>query len=252
LQTPDPLGYPSHQPRIRRPIQLSFEVAAYVRELILTGQVRTGESLNIDRLARDLQVSSTPVREALLSLVGEGLVVFEPRRGFRASSLTARDLADIYWLQADIAGELASRAAERLGPSAIHLLDEIQSHMQAAHEASHAEDVERLNFEFHRTINRGAESPKLAWILGIATRYSPRQFYAMIEGWVEASLMDHAQIIDALRGRNADASRAAMRQHISHAGELLVRNLERQGLWASDGTEVTPTSEIGSRDASLP
>lgn len=62
--------------------QLSDEVADYVRELIMSGQVRHGEFLRLERVADDLGISVTPVREALLSLRGEGFVTLEPRRGF--------------------------------------------------------------------------------------------------------------------------------------------------------------------------
>ncbi|MCP9972532.1 GntR family transcriptional regulator [Actinomadura madurae] len=94
--------------------QLSDEVADYVRELIMSGQVRHGEFLRLERVADDLGISVTPVREALLSLRGEGFVTLEPRRGFMPAPLTRQDVQDLFEAQAYFAGELAARAAGRI------------------------------------------------------------------------------------------------------------------------------------------
>src|SRR5690349_1621469 len=78
---------PQMTPRTRlapRP-QLADDVAAYVRDLIVSGQVRAGEFLRLENLAEQLGTSVTPVREALVSLRGEGFVTLQPRRGFMVS-----------------------------------------------------------------------------------------------------------------------------------------------------------------------
>ena len=81
-----------------------------MRELILSGKVKTGEFLRLEPIAEALGVSNTPVREGLLSLRAEGLVVLVPRRGFTAGSFTRQDVEDIFWAQATIGSELAARA----------------------------------------------------------------------------------------------------------------------------------------------
>src|SRR5690606_36713204 len=75
---------------------LGDEVAAYERELIMSGQVGHGEFLRLERIADDLGISVTPVREALLSLRGEGFVTLEPRRWFMPASLTLQDVQDLF------------------------------------------------------------------------------------------------------------------------------------------------------------
>jgi len=61
--------------------QLSDEVASYVRELIMSGRLRSGDFIRQERIAEELELSATPVREGLLSLKGEGFVLLKPRRG---------------------------------------------------------------------------------------------------------------------------------------------------------------------------
>lgn len=82
--------------------QLPEVVAAYVRELILSGGTKRGEFLRLEPIAEALGVSNTPVREGLLSLGSEGLVSLVPRRGFVVQSFTRQDVEDIFWAQATI------------------------------------------------------------------------------------------------------------------------------------------------------
>ncbi|NKZ03351.1 GntR family transcriptional regulator [Actinomadura latina] len=212
--------------------QLSDEVAAYVRDLIMSGQVGHGEFLRLERIAEDLGISVTPVREALLSLRGEGFVTLEPRRGFMPAPLTRQDVQDLFEAQAYFAGELAARAAAgRVAEPELASLDRFQAQLEAAFAAGDSAGIERANHEFHRLINLSAGSPKTAWLLRTVVRYAPRRFYASIDGWTRASVDDHQLVLAALRAGDADAARQAMRAHIRHAGTLLVVHLEAQGFW---------------------
>jgi DNA-binding GntR family transcriptional regulator len=223
------------RPSLRRGhVQLSAEVAGYVRELIISGQLRSGQALSIDALARELETSTTPVREALLVLRGEGFVTMEPRRGFHVAPLTRRDVEDMFLVQSQIAGELAARASAVVTDALLAELSELQAQMRQADDHADQEQIELLNHEFHRAINLAATSPKLTWFLGVVVRYMPRVFFSRIPGWHLASLRDHEAIIEALRERDPEATRRAMTQHISHAGELLVTHLENEGVWSTD------------------
>ncbi|HEY2196020.1 MAG TPA: GntR family transcriptional regulator [Actinomycetospora sp.] len=83
----------SDRGRSRR--QLPEEVAAYVRELIISGRIRPGEFLRLDRIAEAVGVSNTPVREGLLTLRSEGFVELVPRRGFVAAAFSEQDAGRI-------------------------------------------------------------------------------------------------------------------------------------------------------------
>ncbi|MFA1551226.1 GntR family transcriptional regulator [Actinomadura chokoriensis] len=218
-------------PALGRRRQLSDEVAAHVRDLIMSGQVRHGEFLRLERIAEDLGISVTPVREALLSLRGEGFVTLEPRRGFMPAPLARQDVQDLFEAQAYFAGELAARAAGKLTEPELDSLARTQTLLEEAFEAGDSAGVERANHQFHRLINLCAGAPKLAWLLQTAVRYAPRRFYASIDGWTRASVDDHHLVLAALRAGDAGAARQAMRAHIRHAGTLLAVHLEAQGFW---------------------
>ena len=80
----------------------------------MVGTLRPGTFIRLDATAAQLGVSITPVREALRTLRGEGIVVLEPHRGHVVAPLSRRDVEDIFWLQATIARELAATAAEQI------------------------------------------------------------------------------------------------------------------------------------------
>ena len=104
---------PTAQRAVRRE-QLSDEVAGRLRAAIMSGTLRPGTFIRLDETATQLGVSITPVREALRTLRGEGMVQLEPHRGHVVLPLSRADIADIFWLQATIAKELAASAAERI------------------------------------------------------------------------------------------------------------------------------------------
>lgn len=206
--------------------QLSDEAAAYVRELVLTGQLRPGEFVRVDRIADELEMSVTPVREGLLALRGEGFLELAPRRGFVVAALTEDDVRDLFWVQASLAGELAARATTRLDPGQLSELESLQEKISDALERGDLDNVEQYNHAFHRTINLAAQSPKLIWFLRAATRYVPERFYHRIGGWPDASRHDHTTVLEAFRAGDAEAVRRSMEEHIIHAGQLLIEHAD--------------------------
>lgn len=208
--------------------QLSDEVAAYVRALITSGQLRPGEYVRQDRIAEHLGISATPVREGLLTLRGEGFVGLMPRRGFVVAALTGRDIQDMFAAQALLAGELAARFCARVSPADVVELENLQSELEEAARIGDFDRMESLNHDFHRRINDGARAPKLAWLLTVAVRYVPHRFYATIEGWARASVSDHWPILEALRAGEEDAARVAMAMHMQHSGDLLAAHVAKR------------------------
>src|SRR3984893_2071734 len=133
--------------------QLSDEAAAYARELIISGELRPGKFIRLDRLASELDMSVTPVRQGLVTLRGEGVVRLEPPRGFVVSELREEDILDMFSVQSFVAGELAAYAAQNITAEQTTRLDKIVSEMAAAAEASNITGVAALAHEFHEMVN---------------------------------------------------------------------------------------------------
>ncbi|WP_186627244.1 GntR family transcriptional regulator [Rhodococcus sp. BP22] len=207
---------------LRRRPQLSEDVANHVRHLVMSGEVRPGDYIRLDETAAELGVSVTPVREALLTLRGEGMVELVPHRGYVVSALTPADIADIFWLQGRIAVELVRRAAPKIGESEIAELRKFNASLAAAVANGRAEEVEVSEFEFHRVINRLAEASKLAWFLNNATRYTPTRLYASDPEWGRAAVSNHEQLIDALDVGDVDAACTLMGRQFTDGAERLL------------------------------
>jgi DNA-binding GntR family transcriptional regulator len=227
--TPDePVPIFGRRPERRRPLTLAEDVTAQLRTAILTGALAAGEFIRIDAVARELGVSITPVREALVSLQGDGFVELLPNRGFRVLELTEADIDDAYLVQRFVAGELTARAAGRLSDAELDRLEAIQAEITRAHEADDPASIERANQDFHRLINLAAGAPKLGLVLRFVLHYVPQSPDAAVPGWQEATAADHGDILTALRGRDAEGARIAMVAHIDHARRLLIQHRRRQ------------------------
>jgi DNA-binding GntR family transcriptional regulator len=225
----------------RNRLPLSDEVATYVRALIMSRSMRPGEFVRLEKIAEELGVSATPVREGLHALRGEGFLEFEPRRGFVVAPLSPEDIEDLFLVQADIAGELAARAARVATPDVVRELRRLQSALDEANAAGQMDRVVELNHRVHKTINLLAASPKLSFMLSVAVRYVPQPFFVTIEGWVSAAVHDHGRVFAALEANDPDDARAGMRTHILHAGTLLAQHFRQKGLAEEAGSAAIDT-----------
>lgn len=214
---------------VARP-QLSQDVARYVRRRIFDGAYAAGEYVRLEQLAAELGVSVTPVREALLELRAEGLLVQQPHRGFMVLPVTGRDIADVSTVQAHIGGELAARAAANITDEQLTQLKDLQAQFEDAYKQHDRERAVRLNHEFHRAINLAADSPKLAQLMGQITRYAPEAVFPTVEGWPGQSVKDHRRVIAALEKRDEERARTAIAEHFVAGVAPLVEHLMEQGV----------------------
>ena len=210
--------------------QLSEDVARHVRRRIFEGTYSAGAYVRLEQLAAELGVSVTPVREALLGLTAEGLLVQQPHRGFAVLPVTGQDIADVSGVQAHIGGELAARAASTITDEQLLELKSIQAQLEDAYDQEDHERAVRLNHEFHRAVNVAADSPKLSQLMGQITRYAPEAVFPTVEGWPAQSVKDHRRVIAALEHGDGERARAAMAEHFVAGVAPLVEHLVEQGV----------------------
>ncbi|WP_115944708.1 GntR family transcriptional regulator [Amycolatopsis thermalba] len=215
----------------RRP-QLADEVAAHLRNMIMSGEVRAGEFLRLDQIAADLGVSVTPVREALAALRGEDMVELEPRRGYVVQPLSRQDVEDMFAVQSDLACTLVGRATLRLTAEDVQRFTAINDDLLRAAEAADAAELERLEYEFHRAINLVAQSRKLSWLLRNVSVYLPQHFYSTDAEWRFGAVRSHKKLLRALHRGDVEAAMAETRKHVLDSGARLIAHLEKIGMWS--------------------
>ncbi len=205
---------------------LAEEIVAHVRGQILGGELKPGSKIDQEQIALDLDVSRSPIREALVVLGQEGLLDITPRRGAFVARITREDVIDHYELFGLIAGRVAAMAAELLE-------DEQREELRAIHllfqEASD-EDGSKLNHEFHQLINSCAPR-RTRWLLRHLERSIPAGFFERTPGWKDEAVADHQEIVNAISAKDADAARRAMETHLHEAGVAAANALERLGFW---------------------
>lgn len=213
------------QARQRRP-QLSDEAASYVRALVVSGELPPGTQIRPETIGEELGISTTPAREALQALRVEGFLELVPRKGFLVAPLVGEDIRDLFRAQALLGGELADRASKNATEDDIAELEALHHELIAAAARKDTVLLEEKNHAFHRQINQLANARKILWVLGLTTRYVPRMFYSNIAGWPQATAQDHTRILEAVKAGDCRAARAAMEDHIMHAGELLASHFD--------------------------
>jgi DNA-binding GntR family transcriptional regulator len=219
------------KPRVRRE-QLADEVAAHLRVGIMSGTLRPGTFIRLDETAAELGVSITPVREALRTLRGEGMVRLEPHRGHVVSPLTRDDIEDIFWLQAAIASQLARSVAERITDDEIDELERRAAAVADAIERRDADVVIDAEFAFHRAFNRASGRIKLAWFLLHAARYLPPHIFADDPHWGQTTVGSRRRLIAALRRRDRDEVVRLINIQFDDATRRLTARLDETGLWS--------------------
>src|SRR3954468_1534576 len=150
--------------RTARVANSSAVAADLIREAILDGELAAGARLKEDELAARLEVSRTPVREALRRLEVEGLVVHEAKRGAAVRSYSAEELDDMYRLRALLEGYAARRAAERMTPEVLEQLRASCRRFErlAGRRGASIRDLARENMIFHECVLLAAGDERLA------------------------------------------------------------------------------------------
>lgn len=218
---------------------LADDVAAYVREQILTGLLKPGTHIDQDAICEALGVSRSPVREAIIVLGQEGLLEVLPRRGAQVAYLTRADVIDHYELFGLVSGRAAAIAAENLSKADEEELQRIH----AQFDPRGGQDMSELNADFHRVINRYS-SPRTRWLLRLLERSVPSRYYEFADGWDERAVGHHAQILLALMNRDGEAARKAMEHHLNEGGVTAADALEAQGFWDDSTNEHSPGETI--------
>jgi DNA-binding GntR family transcriptional regulator len=209
--------------------QLSDEVTGRLRAAIMSGTLRPGTFIRLDETAAQLGVSITPVREALRTLRGEGMVQLQPHRGHVVAPLSRRDIEDLFWLQATIAKELAATAAKRMSDEEIDELERMNAALAAAVQAADPEEIAAAEFAFHRCFNHTTGRIKLAWFLLHVARYMPPQIYADPQ-WGRAAVDNHRELIAALRRRDVRTVLTLTNWQFTDGLQRLTARLDETGI----------------------
>lgn len=213
-----------------RVVSTSEEVCRRLRQAIMDGDISTGTRLVERHLAEQLEVSRTPVREALKTLMAEGLVVADGHRGLIVARLSIENVVHAYVLRETLEGLAARLAAADQGSSLLERLSWITNRME--HPGIDAASIDSLHSEFHDTLAEMSGNPYLVQALGALKAFRTRMVSL---GWVatqrvSTSVPEHRKILEAIEMHDADLAERMARDHVRRTREGLVRRLQAE--WA--------------------
>lgn len=208
---------------------LHERVAATLREEIFSGTLAPGGFVDEVALCERLQISRTPLREALKVLTAEGLVRHEPRRGCFVNEVTEQDLDEIFPVIALLEGRCAFEAACNASDADLAVLASLHQQLQAHAEARRIVDYYQTNHAIHEAIITLANNRWLAQVIGDLRKILKlaRLQGLHAPGRLDQSLTEHLAVFAALRARDSEGAEAAMRTHLTRQREAL-RELARQ------------------------
>jgi DNA-binding GntR family transcriptional regulator len=223
-------------PRIRRDDEVPLNRSAgegaadLIRRAILDGTLRPGQRLTEEGLAGELQISRTPVREALRVLQAEGLIQSAPYQGSTVRSYSIDDLDDIYQLRAVLEGHAARRAAQRITEEDVATLKDSCARLVSLGDATD-ENVARIveeNLFFHTKILEIAGSSRLGAmvrkVIELPLVYKSYHWYSPDQK--RMSEHAHDQLTQVLAIGDVDRAELIMRAHVYDGRDVLLAHME--------------------------
>ncbi|MBR3025652.1 MAG: GntR family transcriptional regulator [Oscillospiraceae bacterium] len=215
---------------------LRIRVFNAIENAILDGEYRDGDSLNELKLSKELGVSRTPVREALMQLELEGLVRNVPNKGAVVIGVTEQDIHDIYEIRIRIEGLAARLCAENITDDELRALEQIVDLQEFYLLKNDTEQIWKLDGDFHKIIYDASRSRPLRFTLSNFHNYikKARDISVQTEGRAEKTVAEHRAILDAIKDHNGDLAERLTAEHISNAEDNLFENAMKDSTESSD------------------
>lgn len=195
-------------------------------EAILSGRLPGGAELSVVAVAKELDVSRTPVHEAIRHLARDGLVRLAVNRKARIVSFTERDVFEIFAMRKILEGAAAERAASRIRPGELARLDATAEALGASPRTGDWFD-RWIDFDedFHATVGAASGVARLTQDIG-RYRLLHRVFNRVVTNveCLQQALREHLEILDALHAGDPPRARRAMQSHIDVWQDYFVRN----------------------------
>lgn len=203
---------------------LTSQVHRALSQAINAGELAPGSLHSVAKLADRLQVSRSPVREALISLVDQGMVAFERNRGVRVLQTTARDLEEVFSLRLLLEVPATFRAAQIIVPDDIERLREALGSLESFTGAPSTLAHQEMDSGFHRVILEAAGNGRLVGI--VDTLWSHQKMRGVSSAGRSREFADihreHQAVFDRIEAGDPPGAAAAMREHLGRSASLLL------------------------------
>jgi len=199
------------------PIKSSDRIRTAIENDIRSGKLLPGELIDETAVAHQFKVSRTPVREALLQLEAQGLLISRPRQGYVVAKMNVQQLLALWELLAELEGICVRLACERMTDEERQELAEVHNKAQSIVEENDIESWRDANHDFHDVLYRGCRNPflreELLRLRTMTGGYLQHAFSAL--GRLQTSYEQHERVLEAILKKDAQLAYNEMLQHIS-------------------------------------
>jgi DNA-binding GntR family transcriptional regulator len=201
---------------------LSTTVKRLLLDRILGGEYQPGERIVELRVAKELGLSQSPVREALRDLAALGIVTIHPRRGARVRLPTAKELTDVSVVRSELDALAARLAVETMSAETLQELHALLDEMTASARASDYRKLASADAQFHATIALASGNSAVTRVFDQLEPFA-RTFitFSLPNVDVSSILAEHTEIMNALEDRDAERAGIAARDHQLSVSRLL-------------------------------
>jgi DNA-binding GntR family transcriptional regulator len=207
-------------PQVRGGRVLADWVTASLREAIFNGYFEPGEKLDQDRIAEELEVSRTPVREAMRRLESEGFVEVRPHYGAFIAKVSRQDIREVYEIRRVLEAEVVRQVTPLMPESVLDELDRSLTETQAQFEAGDSAKHFESDVYFHETIANFIENRLLKEVIdGLTNRVSVVRRFAELQPGphLVESFKEHRALLQAIRQRDPEEAAELMRVHLERS-----------------------------------
>jgi DNA-binding GntR family transcriptional regulator len=211
---------------------LGDQVFENLKQAIIRGDVAPGDRLVESRIAGVLDISRTPVREAIHKLEREGLLRKLPHGGFTVVHLSREDIEETFGIRCVLEGYAARLAAFNHTAEDLIPLEEKIREFQACLAKGRLEELPRINTEFHNLLYALSRSPKLIKLLNDLRDqiFRFRRILLKIDDMGRTSNEDHRNMLEAIRQRDPDRVEKLVKEHIERGMKIVLKALEDRAI----------------------
>lgn len=217
---------PAALPPVTR-LSLNAQVYGALRAALLEGRLRPHQRLKIRDLAAAMQVSETPVREAVMQLVRERALVLQTSRSLTVPRLSVEQYLELRRIRLELEGLAAAEATAHVTPRTIAELEKLHAKLLKAIATAAYPDAVRLNWHFHSLLYKNAQMPELTNLIeGLWLRTGPLLTYQYPDAPpTYPGRHRHLDVIEGLRKGNSGAVRRAIQADTLEGGATLLQLL---------------------------
>ncbi len=204
---------------------LTEKVYNQIKEMIVYGQLKSGETLTVGEMAEHFRVSKTPVRDAFNALKHDGLLEVLPYKGYLISQVNLKDLDELFTLRVLLEGGAAELAATHASGKSLEKLENLVN-LNSRGELESETFFMKLNFDFHVAVAEASNNLRLIRLITNVLDQMQRVLYIDLKvGSTYSMNGEHQQLVWLIRDRDAAGAKKLMIEHInSTRNRIFARN----------------------------